>query len=255
MEKKIKYGEFIRKKRKELGLTIVELAKKTSFSRPYISMLENGKVDNIPSEKVTHELACALELNDEEKVFFIELVDYERIPERLKDKFDPVEFKKNIDHTKLYETKLPIYGQVSAGKGRVNMGNVLRYESIITLPGDRLPPGAFGVDVVGDSMWPTLLDGDLAIIDPRCEDVNLNGEICVISYESEEFIKRIKVTDKFVILISDNPDRETYEDIIVPRNEFSDFRCHGFMIESRRRYKKKKDIVKDVLKKGLSDKK
>lgn len=243
----ITYGEYLRKKREELGISVRGLALKIDLSRSFISNLETNKLKNPPTTKSLKEIIKGYKLNEDEKNDLLYLIDLSRISEDVRGTYTldrkmydvSIVKKEPEEPCQCNVVKLPVYGQVSAGKGRINMGNILRYETITTLPGDNLPPGAFGVDVVGESMWPTLLDGDLAIIDPRCEDVNLNGEICVISYESEEYIKRIKIKDKYVVLMSDNPDREEFEDIIIPRTEFSDFRCHGVMIESRRRYKKK----------------
>ncbi|MGL5903131.1 MAG: S24 family peptidase [Cetobacterium sp.] len=94
-------------------------------------------------------------------------------------------------------------------------------------------------EVYGESMFPTLLDGDLAIVDPECGDKNMNNQICVVSYNGQTFIKRILIKEKYITLMSDNPDRIKYEDIIVPVDEFSDLRCHGIVVECRRKFRKR----------------
>ena len=86
---------------------------------------------------------------------------------------------------------------------------------------------------------PTLLDGDLAIVDPNVEDIELKNEVCVVTYEGCEYIKRISYNEKYVILMSDNPDRQTYPDIIVLKDENTDFKCHGVAIEVRRKLRRK----------------
>lgn len=47
----------------------------------------------------------------------------------------------------------------------------------------------------------------------------------------QTFIKRVVRKEKYVVLMSDNPDRVKYEDIIVPTDEYSDLVCRGIVIE------------------------
>ncbi|RIJ64162.1 helix-turn-helix domain-containing protein [Rummeliibacillus sp. POC4] len=59
------FDGFLRKLRKEKGLTIVQLAEKTGLSRSYISQLERGErgKNGIPSIDVLQKLSTALEIN------------------------------------------------------------------------------------------------------------------------------------------------------------------------------------------------
>ena len=52
-------GQIIRKRRQELGLTLDEVAARTGFSKPYLSTVETGKVNNPPSDN------CLVKLEDE----------------------------------------------------------------------------------------------------------------------------------------------------------------------------------------------
>lgn len=65
------------------------------------------------------------------------------------------------------------------------------------------------IDVKGNSMEPTIMDGDVAFLkfSPDC----LNNRIYVIQYKDETFIKRCFFDDEELTLVSDNPDYENIE--------------------------------------------
>src|SRR5436309_10849046 len=53
-------GPKIRKHRRRLGLTLDELAGRTSISKPYLSLIETGRVNNPPSDEKLRRLEQAL---------------------------------------------------------------------------------------------------------------------------------------------------------------------------------------------------
>lgn len=132
--------------------------------------------------------------------------------------------------------QLPVYGKASAGNGYLNMENVLRKETISIFPGEKMPQGAFIVEVSGESMYPTILDGDLVIVNPNCNDLNLNNKVCIVKYDNQVFIKRVSIKKDFVFLMSDNPDRVKYSDIIISKERCEDFFCYGIVIERRTKF-------------------
>lgn len=60
----MKFGQKIKKRRKELGMTQVELAFLTHLSQGYISMLEKGQFD--PTAPIIIKLAVALTMSADE---------------------------------------------------------------------------------------------------------------------------------------------------------------------------------------------
>jgi transcriptional regulator with XRE-family HTH domain len=60
-----KFREFIRERRKELGLTQAELAKRARIGQPYVSKIESGVI-RLPSTFTIESLAKALEMDIEE---------------------------------------------------------------------------------------------------------------------------------------------------------------------------------------------
>lgn len=72
------------------------------------------------------------------------------------------------------------------------------------------------IDVKGNSMEPTIMDGDVAFLkfNPDC----LNNRIYVIQFKDETFIKRCFFDNDQLTLVSDNPD---YENIIISGEELN----------------------------------
>nr|WP_274722869.1 S24 family peptidase [Cetobacterium somerae] len=198
------------------------MAVKIDVVSSLLSRLENGKVLKV-NPFLLKKISEGLKINYKELYKIVGyLEEDEEIPK--------VE-------TKLVE--LPVYGRAAAGNGYINMENIIRTEYLVAIPGEDFPKGAFIAEVYGESMFPTLLDGDFAIVDPDCNDKNINNQICVVTYNGQTFIKRIVRKEKYVVLMSDNPDRVKYEDIIVPTDEYSDLVCHGIVIECRRKFKRR----------------
>ena len=83
-------------------------------------------------------------------------------------------------------------------------------EEFISVPRDWLRGGeGFAVQVIGDSMFPNLMDGDLAIV--RSRAVAQNGDIVVALLGDEATIKRFQRLQDRVLLIPDNSDYKTLE--------------------------------------------
>lgn len=229
-------GERLKNRRKEKKISLRHLAYKVGFSHTNIADIEKGIVKKIDSIK---KIMDALEISEDEKKELLLKLDYEKSPESIKKKLDE---KNSINEEKIAQVqmiKLPVYGRAAAGNGYINMENIIRTEYLVSIPGEDFPKGAFIAEVYGESMFPTLLDGDFAIVDPDCNDKNINNQICVVTYNGQTFIKRIVRKEKYVVLMSDNPDRVKYEDIIVPTDEYSDLTCHGIVIECRRKFRRR----------------
>lgn len=229
-------GERLKNRRKEKKISLRHLAYKVGFSHTNIADIEKGIVKKIDSIK---KIMDALEISEDEKKELLLKLDYEKSPESIKKKLDE---KNSINEEKIAQVqmiKLPVYGRAAAGNGYINMENIIRTEYLVSIPGEDFPKGAFIAEVYGESMFPTLLDGDFAIVDPDCNDKNMNNQICVVTYNGQTFIKRVVLKEKYVVLMSDNPDRVKFEDIIVPTDEYSDLVCHGIVIECRRKFRRR----------------
>ena len=230
-------GKFLRSLRENKGFSLRQVSIKSGVSHTQIADIEKGI--NYGTKEKLDKILMALGASDKEIEKFYDMQDYEKTPDSIKKK---LEEKAKFDEANVAQVQmieLPVYGRAAAGNGYINMENIIRTEYLVSIPGEDFPKGAFIAEVYGESMFPTLLDGDFAIVDPDCNDKNINNQICVVTYNGQTFIKRVVKKEKYVVLMSDNPDRVKYEDIIVPTDEYSDLVCHGIVIECRRKFRKR----------------
>lgn len=137
------------------------------------------------------------------------------------------------DHSTKRGVSIPVLGSIRAGIPVAAIEDVLDWEEI---PNDMAKRGDYvGLLVKGNSMYPEIKDGDVAII-RRQEDVE-SGEIAAVFLNGEEAtIKKIKKTNSGIMLIGLNaaeyePHFYTDEEIVsLP------VRIYGKLVEVRRKY-------------------
>lgn len=217
----------LKKLRESRGLSIKKLAELAGVGNGTIGEIERGKNSSKPITLEKIAVALKLTKTEREELFGTLLSNKNKIS---------IDFNK-VKGVVPQIVELPVYGKASAGNGYLNMTNILRTEYISVLPGEDFTRGTFIIEVCGESMFPTLLDGDLVIVDPNCNE-NIHNQICVVTYNDETYIKRILLQNDFIILMSDNPDRVTFKDIIISKNTTLPFICHGVVIERRTKFKK-----------------
>lgn len=74
-------AQIIRDRRKQLSLTLNDLAQSVGCSKAYLSAIENGKLDNPPSRRVIESLETALAVSPGE---LARLADWQRTPARVR---------------------------------------------------------------------------------------------------------------------------------------------------------------------------
>ncbi|MGL6115632.1 MAG: helix-turn-helix domain-containing protein [Cetobacterium sp.] len=87
----MKYYDFLKQKRIELGYSTRQLGGKISLSGSYISLVENGKTSTPPTEETLGKLVIALKLTKIEINMLYNLIDEEILPERVKNKIKQLE--------------------------------------------------------------------------------------------------------------------------------------------------------------------
>lgn len=100
--------------------------------------------------------------------------------------------------------KIPVIGDIAAGKP------IVAYEDVqeeISVPRDSFRgDNVFGLNIKGDSMDPTILDGDVVLIQrqPTARD----GQIAAVISDSEEAatLKRVYMEKDHLLLKADNPE-------------------------------------------------
>lgn len=138
------------------------------------------------------------------------------LPEPIRRKVDHLVVDRGGDISDLTEEvfrfylghRVPVIGEIAAGKPIVAEERAEYYIE----PAQIAEEGQFALQVRGESMAPTLMEGDLCIIreQPQVEE----GEIAAVRIDDEATVKRVRRHNGRYVLASDNP---AYEDIEVDR--------------------------------------
>lgn len=184
----IKVGVRIRKVRKNLNLSQEEFAKKIGISQGHLSKIERG--EQLPDKPLIMSIAYSFGINDSW------LLTGEG--EMFRKKKDSVEFVPAV--------AVPIISaQVPAGFPVMPPEDDY-IEDYLYIPG--VPKNSYAVKVRGNSMYPTIKDGEYVIFVP-CVELK-NGDVVIVRNEwNEVMLKRYRVKDGEVFLTSDNPEYPT----------------------------------------------
>jgi repressor LexA len=198
-------GQIIRKKREQLHLTLDEVSAGVGFSKPYLSTIETGKVNNPPSDELLAKLEKTLEF---EPGLLLHIAHLESLPPDIRQEYESAEaenqklrqFIKNLVHKKTNAVQVDTIlaesekASVSAGRlvpviNKVAAGypadfNDLDYPAGVADDYVRCPDlhdtNAFAVRVVGDSMEPKFNEGDIVVFSPAAEVHS--GDDCFIRF-------------------------------------------------------------------------
>ncbi|MCF2624620.1 helix-turn-helix domain-containing protein [Fusobacterium perfoetens] len=198
---------FLKSRREQLGYSQNKFSKLVNITQSYFNSIERGEVKNPPSREVLERIAEGLELNSEEKKQMFYLAAIERTPQVILDTLNELEeelklkTKNNMqDFLGNSENAIPLFERISAGPGAFSDDEITDY---IVLPGLKNSSSLFAVNVVGDSMEPTIKDGSIIICKKNIEI--RNGEIGAFFIDDQAYVKRLKITKNYIALISDNP--------------------------------------------------
>ena len=229
-------GQIIRKRRRELGITLDEVSSKINFSKPYLSTIETGKVKNPPGDQLLRKLEEVLKF---EPGLLRYIANLDRMPADIRQHYEASEAEnqrwrqliKNLMDKKsdpdaideiLAQSDLNTTSAVAENPGRlipvinkVAAGYPVDFDDLDYPAGfaddyvrcpDIDDPHAFAVRVVGDSMEPNFRQGDIVIFSPGAEV--RNGDDCFVRFAAPH-----ETTFKRVFFESDNKVR------LQPRNE------------------------------------
>ncbi|WP_314347058.1 LexA family transcriptional regulator [Fusobacterium massiliense] len=217
-EKAKEIGEFLRKKREELGYSTNQLLIKTDIDKSDISRIENGKKRKL-NPIYLKKLAKALNIDIIE---LFKMVGYLDEDIKIHTKKESFEIKKLIREV----VYIPVYGKASAGNGYLNLEQEIYKIPILD---EDFPDDCFFVKIEGDSMEPTIIEGEFALVDPNDIEYQKN-KIYVVTYNDESFIKRIVVDEQtgIIILKSDN---SKYDDILINLENQEYLKINGKVIK------------------------
>lgn len=209
------FGEIFKKIRLKNNDSLRGLGEKIDMSFSYIDQIEKGlrPINKDILEKFIK--VYPLYKRQLEKAYLDEIM-----PESLKGSTF------NMEEQKVNTVILPVYGKASAGNGYINLDQEIYY---FPIKKGNFSDRSFLVEINGNSMEPTLEDGDYALVDPDNIDY-VKNKIYVVTYNDESFIKRMVVDDKskIVMLKSDNPE---YEDILITKDMQVYLKIEGRVIQ------------------------
>ena len=204
-------GLTIKERRKDLGLTQVQLGEKVFKSAQVISNWERGYTTGITAEDIKN-LSSAL-----------------KIPSK-----DLIEENPLVEKINLYELndtkRVPVIGTVRCGAGG------LAYEMIdeyISIDDTYRPDEMRGFRAEGDSMEPEIHDGDICLV--HLQEEVPDGALAVVvicdgADEGEGTIKRIHKQDSAIILQATN---QSYAPRIFTGENANKVRIVGRVVEVR----------------------
>ena len=171
----------IAERRKELGLSYQELADRTGISKSTLQRYETGSISSVPLKKL-EVLVKGLETSAEHLLGEV-LGEGSEI------------LNNNI-------CRVPVFNSVSAGFGCYADSQITSYlPTYIENLSEK--DDYLWINVRGDSMAPTIEDGDRILV--KKQDSVENGSVAVVMIEEEAFVKKIKYGKNWIELHSFNP--------------------------------------------------
>ena len=192
-------SEVMKKRRKELGLTLAQVADLVGVTEATAQRWESGNIKSVRHDKITL-LADAL------KVSPADLMGWE-IKSSFPKNAQPMPEMRQI----------PRVGRIACGEPITAEENIEDY--------DETPAGwhaDFSLLCVGDSMSPKIEDGDIVAI--RCQPQVNNGEIAAVRIGDEATLKMVFLHSDYIELRPVNP---TYPSIIRRLEEMEEIRIEG----------------------------
>lgn len=191
-------GDIIKKKRKEKGMSMKELAKRSNVSESTISRWESGKIKDMRKDNVVP-LANALGISPMELMSGSAAV------------FEPF----------ANDNLIPLIGTVACGIPILAQENI---EDYIPAPYD--VKADFCLRCKGDSMINArIMDGDIVFV-KRTEEIS-NGQIGVVLIDNEATLKRVYKYPDSLVLNAENP---AYKPIIISGSDLALVRIEGIAV-------------------------
>lgn len=205
----MKVNEIIKRRRKELGLTLKDVAEKLGVSESLISRYESNDVKNMGIDKL-------IPLAEVLKTTPTYLMGLEK---------EKKQEESNIDMNTVINgdefVMIPLYSSISAGYG----SEEAEFIEMIAIPGLKNPQECFGVIVKGDSMEDKIDSGSIVIV--RRDSMIENGQVGAFSYNEKSYVKQKKVYGNTIVLHSYN---DKYKDLVV--EEAEEFKEYGKVVMS-----------------------
>jgi DNA polymerase V len=182
---KLNFGSALKECRERANMSQEELALASDLDRTYISMLERNV--KAPTLTTLGKISTALKIKSS---FLLDLAEQRML------------LGGKIQSSKKDKVRFPFMGtSVSCG---MPIGNDYKIEKEVQLEDFvvKNPKKTFFVKASGNSMAPTILDGDVLVIEATSKAKN--EDIVLVRYGSDFTIKRFIKTEDKIRLLSDN---------------------------------------------------
>lgn len=195
-------GDNIRFRRKELDMTLEEVATLVGISRQTMSRYETGIIGNIPSDKI-EALASALRTSPAYLMGWAEH-DVPPLPDNI------------LPMPKMH--KIPLLGTIACGEPILAVEN---FDGDVDVP-EKIHAD-FALRCKGDSMINArIFDGDIVYI-RQCDSVD-DGQIAAVLIDDEATLKRVHLYKDHISLEPENPQ---YRPIVRWGEEMNEVRIIG----------------------------
>lgn len=175
--------DILSQRRKELNMTMKQVADKVGVSEGTISRWESGKIADMRRDKI---MAYAQALNISPAIIM---------------GWNNVDSHSTIENTRAGK-RIPVLGSVAAGIPIDAIEDVLDWEDISE---DMAKTGEFfGLRIKGDSMQPRIVEGDVVIV--RQQPDADSGDVVIVQVNGDKATcKRLAKYSSGISLISFNP--------------------------------------------------
>ena len=209
-------GKRILSVRREKAMTLQEIADAVGLSKSTIQRYESGSIETI-LPPVLKDIARCLDVTPE---WLLGISETKHV--------DPMANLKMYPVGEL--TRIPVIGIVRAGEGGIAYEQLIGIELIEKA--DVADGEYFFLKVEGDSMSPTIDEGDLVLV--RKQDVVESGDLAIVIVNDEEGrVKKIKKIPNGYLLMSFN---DKYEPVVIVGESLESFYIVGKVKQSRKKF-------------------
>ena len=200
----------IKNRRKELGLTLLDIANACGVSEATVSRWESGDIVNMKRSRIA-QLANVLKISPSMLIH---------------DDYDV-----QTDLNPIIKPKVPVLGVVPCGEPIEAIEDIIEWIEVVPSQAT----GHFGLIAKGDSMAPFILDGDILVV--KHSPVVDSGKIAIVKVNGDEATcKRLVINGSGLTLVPNNP---MYQTLTFSPAEIADkpVTVIGEVVEIRRRFK------------------
>ena len=200
----------IKNRRKELGLTLLDIANACGVSEATVSRWESGDIVNMKRSRIA-QLANVLKISPSMLIH---------------DDYDV-----QTDLNPIIKPKVPVLGVVPCGEPIEAIEDIIEWIEVVPSQAKN----HFGLIAKGDSMAPFILDGDILVV--KHSPVVGSGKIAIVKVNGDEATcKRLVINDAGLTLVPNNP---MYQTLTFGPAEIADkpVTVIGEVVEIRRRFK------------------